>query len=380
MLYYTKDFSLNFLYYTLIIVGVIGVFSPTFSTYIRYNILPTVSVFEILFFFSTFACISGGVINKRSLNFSLITCFYILVSILFACLINKVHVLDFLLAYKAFIYVPMLCLAVNKRKIDKKFISSLLNILLILFFIKYSYSVFLGLDSRPGLYHENNYELIFLLLIYYLNFIFNKEQFKIFPFIVIFIIILLSGSRSSFLAFTALHFCIFFLRNFSWKTIVYILAAFLLLFGMLFIWFSRLDAGPIEEIDRFVFLQCFLHDISDWKWWQFLTGSPRLTPLSSYSCNMLSYYQYEFSFSGDNSCYSVILHSYLMRVIFDHGILGLFFLLFFIYYSMKDVGFTKIHYFSVIIVILITGLSVSSLNNAFINLALFFIFAADYEN
>ena len=210
MLYYTKDFSLNFLYYTLIIVGVIGVFSPTFSTYIRYNILPTVPVFEILFFFSTFACISGGVINKRSLNFLLITCSYILVSILFACVINKVHVLDFLLAYKAFIYVPMLCLAVNKRKIGKKFISSLLNILLILFFIKYSYSVFLGVDSRPGLYHENNYELIFLLLIYYLNFIFNKEQFKIFPFIFIFIIILLSGSRSSFLAFTALHFCIFF--------------------------------------------------------------------------------------------------------------------------------------------------------------------------
>ncbi len=65
------------------------------------------------------------------------------------------------------------------------------------------------------------------------------------------------------------------------------------------------------------------------------------TPLLPASCADLSYYQTLFSYAGDGRCYSVILHSFIMRVIYDHGIIGFAFLIFclFIYldkYSIKE--------------------------------------------
>jgi hypothetical protein len=78
-----------------------------------------------------------------------------------------------------------------------------------------------------------------------------------------------------------------------------------------------------QRIDRLNFLDAFLHDVSDWTIFNWLFGSVPITPLSAETCRDLSFYEKLFSTAGDGSCYSVIYHAFVLRVLFDSGILGL---------------------------------------------------------
>ena len=140
---------------------------------------------------------------------------------------------------------------------------------------------------------------------------------------------------------------------------------------------QRMGTADFEQIDRYKFLMMFIYDTSDWEWWRFLTGSTPLTPMSDYVCQKLSYYSRLFSHSGEGSCYSVILHSYILRVIFDHGLIGLGFLLYFVYQGLKSSGFTFQERVAVIGVVLVTSLSVSAMNNVYVVFALLLYFASN---
>ena len=109
----------------------------------------------------------------------------------------------------------------------------------------------------------------------------------------------------------------------------------------------------------------FFNEIENWSLWNYLFGSPIITSLTEETCTGLSYYSELFSNKGDQSCYSVIFHSFILRVIFDHGILGLFFLIHIVYRVLFLSGFSKRYVLTIIGVLLLNSISISSLNSVF---------------
>jgi hypothetical protein len=128
--------------------------------------------------------------------------------------------------------------------------------------------------------------------------------------------------------------------------------------------FVNRDSGGIEDIDRYKFFEQFIAATRGWGIGEFMLGAPRMTALPPAVCSSLSYYQHLFSYRGDGSCYSVIFHSFDLRAVFDHGIIGLAYMLYCVWIvlswrSMKE----KL---CILTIIFMTGLSVSSLNNVYL--------------
>jgi hypothetical protein len=348
-----------------IIIGIFGLVSPY-----QYNILPANAFFELVLFAIGITTLKPP--KKEIIAYAIAAFLYVVAAYLSSTAKSPAHLLDFAQAYKAFIYIPPLCLIYRRNLFDHTRMVFLLKTIILLFLLKYGYSVALKLDShqanRPGLYTENNFELIFLMLAFFiLKNEFRESMTKWFIFIAI--AVALSGSRSSVVALLILFWGTYF-NKLSYKTLIYLTAYSGLIAIAIGIFNSRLSGEDITSIDRYRFFQIFLEETSNWSITDFLIGSPALTPLSHYSCAALSSYQDLFSFSGDGSCYSVILHSYFMRVIFDHGVLGLFFLLMFIYQALRGCNYRQFDIWIILGILLSSALSVSAMNSIYTNLAL----------
>ncbi|MEA3371408.1 MAG: hypothetical protein U9Q40_08715 [Campylobacterota bacterium] len=357
-----------FLFLGFFIIGLTGVI-----THDRFNYLPATTILEIMFFFSSFLYLSR--VQVQVLPFIALSIFYVWYSYISAIYFNATHILDFMQAYKAFIYVPFLALSVGKQNIDSVFISRLLRVLLLFFLIKYGYSQLFDIRDRPGVFTENNFELIFLLLVFYLNFLYQEKLIWI-EFLVLCSVFILSGSRSAMLALIFVFFMMS-IKKIDWKLIINMFFLSLLILATVYISIQRMNTFDLEQIDRFRFLMMFIHDTADWEWWRFFTGASPLTPMSDFVCQKLLYYSRLFSYSSDGSCYSVILHSYILRVIFDHGLIGFGFLFYFIFQGLRYSGFRLQERFTVMGVIFITSLSVSAMNNIYVILALLLYFASN---
>lgn len=343
-----------------------------------YNLLPANFVFEGLLFLS--ALFLFGHLSKKMLPFLLVGIFYFSVTAILAYF-NRVHVLDYLQAYKAFIYIIPLCFFFNKNIFSERQVVVFLKVLFVLFLVKYSYSVLLNFNprmgTRPAIFVENNFELIFLISLFYVF----RDAFlekKTFWFVILSVIVLLSGSRSSLLALLVAFYGVY-LNRFSLRTIFYYGAFIILLLITASIFESRM-AGGIETIDRFKFMLLFLEEVKHWTVLQFIFGSEPLTPMSFETCKALSFYNRLYSFAGDDTCYSVILHSYFFRVIFDHGVFGLVFLFYFIYYCLTRKGFSKFDSLIVLGILSASALSVSAMNSIFTSVALAIMFAVHRAN
>jgi hypothetical protein len=86
-----------------------------------------------------------------------------------------------------------------------------------------------------------------------------------------------------------------------------------------------------------------------------------------------------FSRSGNGTCYSVVFHSFLLRAIFDHGILGLVFIIFSAYKLLVVSGVRKGAAVVFVAIVIINGLSVSSFNNLFYAVSTVFLMATNTE-
>ena len=244
----------NIIVYSVLILAFIGL-----TTFYTYNFLPAISLIELLFFSTSLFFIKK--LSKNIILYTSISFIYILYSFLVAYFFNNTNVLDFIQAYKAFIYVVMLSFVINKQIFSVNMIHKLLNILIFIFLIKYGYSRLLGFDDRPGVFTENNFELIFLLLIYHLSYILNNDKIKWLQFLAISIIFILSGSRSGIVALSFVFFMMTF-SKFDWKFFLKFILLFFLAAAVLFIISQRLGSGgDVESIDRYKFLLMFLHDV-----------------------------------------------------------------------------------------------------------------------
>jgi hypothetical protein len=359
----------SYIYTFILFFGVVGLMSPY-----KYNVAPIVLVFDLflVLFLVAFLFRSSAIPFKGAL-YIIITALYLLASIVIAS-IRGVNPFDFLQAYKAFIYLFMISFFLGSSggifSIEK--VKIFFYALLFLFLLKYLYSRGLSLTprmgERPGIFVENNFELIFLVLLYYLVHPVLRNKFLLF--IALSFVVFISGSRSAVLSLFVVYFFVFF-KRFDWRLFTLALAFIPFAYMSFSIFLSRMDGG-IESIDRFRFMLFFIYEVSDWPWWKFLFGEMPITPLSKTTCEALSFYNSLYSFSGDGSCYSVILHSYFFRVIFDHGIIGLAFLSFFVIYALSVRGYAIRHPLCVLGVLFTSALSVSSFNSVFAALSLLF--------
>lgn len=383
-------------------LGVVGVFSPY-----DYNVLPAVSVLEVVvLLLSVMVCPPK---SRVSWLFLLAAGAYLAITFGIANFVSHSHILDYMQAYKAFFYVVLLCSFIGEPLFKKEHMTKFFYLLLALFFIKYSYSRLIGLDawvsSRPGIFTENNFELLFLILLFYL--VLPDIRWKSISFVTVMLIIFLSGSRSAFLCFLIIYFFSVFRlgRGFIKQWLLLFPLLIVLIYGIAS---DRMDisiggdgleellsepeppaldippgieaeGGDIRSllergasIDRVRFLLYFLDNTEEWRWWNVMLGTQPLTPLSPETCEALSFWSDMYSFSGDGSCYSVILHSYIIRVIFDHGVLGLVFLMSFTVCALRKSGYTWMDTFCVLGALLASSLSVSAFNSVFAMLSMIF--------
>ncbi len=339
-----------------------------------YNLLPATAIFEVLLvviFIFNYSLVSA----THFWPVLLLSGSYLMVSFVLSVVVEGAHMFDFFQAYKAFYYICILSFLVGVNRFSGDMLFVLFKIVLFAMLFKYGYSKAFGFSSRPGLYMENNFELVFALLLYFTCDYAGKIKGD-FYFVMLVVLVVISGSRSVLLSLMILYVYKYF-KTFGIKTLIAgILLPVLLAVGV-FVFIERLDGGGIEDIDRFKFLTVFLYDVSDWNILRYLYGNVSLQPLSLPACMDLSYYQNLFSYSRDNSCYSVILHSYILRVIYDHGLLGFVFISLFFYNSLRSSGYDKRSVFCILMLLLSCSLSVSSVNSVYVVLGMVFLLGVE---
>ncbi|SDU08363.1 hypothetical protein [Halopseudomonas salegens] len=353
---------------TLALLAISGLSSPY-----DYNWLPAFGILEFTFLIS--ASLIATKPKRELLPLFAVLLVYLVTTSVIAYQTKPTHTLDYLQAYKAFFYLLPIPFLIKSKNVDPKLVLYFFYFLIFCFLLKYSYSRVAEftprMADRPGLYGENNFELIFLILLYYLLSIRTSLPKAILPLLAV--IIVLSGSRSAALTFLAVFFFAH-LSQLNYRSIIYIIVLPAVVAIVYYVVTSRGEL-TIETIDRFKFFNIFLYEIRHWSIFDFLLGTKPITPLSGATCSILSYYDDLYSLSGDQTCYSVILHSYILRVIFDHGVLGLLFIIIFYYSTLKLCKFSSKDAICFITIMLLSALSVSSFNSIFSPLALLFFIA-----
>ena len=341
--------------YTFLLLGLAG-----FINWGKVNFLPVSIVFECLIFSAIFT--KGLNINRQAFKIFFGFSLYFFVSFLYSVLYKGNNILDFLLIYKSIVYVAIIAFYIGNKFGSIKSFNLFFYLVVSLFFLKYSLSILLGINYRPVLYLENNFEMLFLTLLFYLKFVLTGKLSR-FDWFFVSLITFMSLSRSAIPVYILVASSIIFdkltIRKLSFLTIFIALAGYL--FSVIL--FERSGGASFDSIDRVVFFQVFADELSNASIINFFIGLDRISPLSADSCHALRFYDGLFSYSNDGSCYSVILHSFLFRVILDHGLIILGLLLFSTYKYLRLSKYTKKVSMVVVFATFLNGLSVSSFNS-----------------
>ncbi len=356
---------------------ILGIYS--FLHMRSWDIPYTLAVLEALFFTISLVLSLTSISRSQCLLFpyTIVIFVYIIGSLIYATQIHSHYILDFFLIYKSFIYLFFLTLIVGKIVLNKNNIKIFINIIFILFLLKYSLSHLFNFIHRPFIYTENNFEIMFIATLYLYVSLNYKEKKGIY--LLLFgIITFLSFSRSGIgiFVFVAL---MSYINKISIKLVIGALfMSPILIFLMYFIFVSRGDG--IENLDRLNFLRVFFNETSHWTAMEYFLGSPRITQLDYSSCQELSFYEVLFSKSGNGDCYSVIFHSFILRVIFDHGILGFIFILYVTFKLLTLSNIPKKTTYIFIGIFVLNGLSVSSFNSVFFPLSMILLTNSELDD
>ncbi|MUJ22351.1 hypothetical protein GNP66_19815 [Aliivibrio fischeri] len=284
--------------------------------------------------------------------------------------------MDFILINKSIYYILLLLFLPSINLFDGKFFRRLFYLLIICFFVKYVYLHALG-NSRPLLFTENNFEVVFLILIYYGNFILNGSKKNKFDITLLALIVFLSGSRSGFVCFIYLFSFLSF-SKIDKKTLFKVILLLCATLVAYYLFIERLNGKSIESIDRVVFFNLWYYDWSQISFINKIFGFLESKPLSPYVCNSLIYYSALFSHENSSQCYSVILHAYNLRVLYDFGIVGMLCIYGTIFFLISH----KLNRKSAVLIVgvlFLNGLSVSSLSSTIIIFGIFLIYLSDYS-
>lgn len=344
-----------------LIVGLLGTLSP-----LKPNLINVDFIFEIVVMGFAGVSILRGALNKQWLLVTLAFATYLLLSFWYAYA-NGSHPLDFAQAYKSIYYIILFSFVARNNINSENAIAILFKILILLFSIKYTYSAILGLSprmsERPAIFVENNYELVFIIGLYFLSYRILKVRERPLYYAALLFIVFISGSRSAALGLVAASIVYFATRDVR-NTLKFAIPIILALGSLLLVFWARGDMS-LSEIDRFRFFTRFINELSSHGIHSVFFGTPRITELSASTCTSLSYYQLLFSYDNSNSCYSVIFHSYFMRSIFDHGLLITIGVISTYFYAVRqNLGDTRLA-LSIVAIICCSSLSVSGFGDYF---------------
>ena len=286
--------------------------------------------------------------------------------------LNAPPIEDFLQAYRWLVYLVVFALARGHRWNRTDLLSRLAWWLIGLATLKSILTaVFVGPDERPGLFLENNFELaLFTALAAVVQR--RKTPHAVWLVILLGLLTVLSGSRSGALTYLVLVTYTLWTSRSSDIFIRY-LGALTPVIAVAIPWFIFQDrAGESQVIDRVRFFEVFQTETAGWHWLQWLSGTPPITPLSSNACEELSYYEELFSSAGDGQCYSVILHSFVMRLIYDGGYVALAIAFIFPLVIMRMSHVRWSLTLALLAIAIINSLSVSGLNNPYVALPILF--------
>lgn len=351
------------LYGSLLGLAVLGLLAPTAY---QFNLAPAGSILELAFFVSAVLLARRVVPGARTML--VLSALYVFLKTLLLLIYGSASIPDFLQGYKTYFYLVLLSFFVGKQVFSGQRLARFATVLVAAFFVKYAYSVVLGFSDRPGIFIENNFELIMLIGLVYLAYPYLGNR-RALVFGVLAVTVLLSGSRSSALGLLVVYVFLYVrLRNRTWP--LHVAGVVAVGYAVFTLFTSRLDGQSVEAIDRVQFLEVFLREVRTWPVWEFVTGAFPLTPLSPAGCARLSFYQPLFSATDPGVCYSVILHSYVLRAVFDHGLLGIALLYTLVWLALRRSAVTRRDALALLSVITLSGFSVSAFNNVFTTIVL----------
>lgn len=352
-----------------------------FTIFFVVGILKTVGVnttgvnyIEFLFFsFSLFSVFFIKKVDKKNLIFILLLLFYFIISA-FVSYLRYSNLLDFIVVYKFILYLIVIYTISNNRNFGLNNILIFYKKLLYLFFIVYFLQKFIGGIPRPQVVMENNFELVLLVFL----FVFSQDfysKINIKETVAIILVVLMSGSRSgAAILFLGLFFLMLNHMK-SFRGIVFLIFMMISGFFTYIVFVNRLsNGGTIDQIDRVTMFNEFIYATKDWGWVEWLFGVPRITPLPQPSCNSLGFYENLFSYKDDGTCYSVILHAFDLRILYDHGIIVSLIVFSMIWMKLSENLSNKMALY-IFLALLLTGMSVSSLNSVFCAIFLLLIFS-----
>ncbi|MCZ2846988.1 hypothetical protein [Modestobacter sp. VKM Ac-2978] len=344
------------LYGVFIVLALLGVLSPG-----QFNAAPATAILELTFLAT--ALLLARSVERGAVKLLVVGGLYLFVKTLLMVVYSEASIPDYLQAYKAFFYLVVLAFFVGKQVFDGRRLAVFTTFLVAAFLLKYGYSVVLGLSDRPGVFMENNFELILLLGLFYLAYP-HLPAWRDLLFLAVAATVLLSGSRSAALGLLCIYVFLYVrTSNRTWP--LHIAGVVAVGYGVLALFSARAaDDGPVR-LDRLNFLDTYLYEVRDWPVWEFVTGSFPLTPLSPGSCGNLSFYSVLFSSTDPGTCYSVILHSFLLRALFDHGLLGLVILYTLFWLALRRSGTPVRDVLALLGLITLSALSVSAFNSVF---------------
>ncbi|RBY89599.1 hypothetical protein [Blastococcus sp. TF02A-30] len=363
--------SEKLLYGALLLLAVVGIASPG-----RFSSVPAGSLLELTFLGTAgLLVLRSPRVRPAGWALLLVGGFYVFLKTLLWAVYSDAALPDFLQAYKAFFYLVALGFLVGKQVFDGPRLAQFSTLLIGAFLVKYGYSVALGLADRPGIYIENNFELIMLMGLFYLSWPWLGARRNL-VFLALAFIVLISGSRSAALGLICIYLPLFVrTSNRTWP--LHVAGAGAVGYAVFWLFSSRAQQDAGARLDRLVFMDTFRYEVRDWPIWEFLTGSFPLTPLSPGSCGSLRFYEALFSSSDPGVCYSVILHSYFLRAFFDHGVLGLALLYVLVWIGLRRSGVPLRDTLALLALISVSGLSVSAFNNVFVAITLGVAMALD---
>jgi hypothetical protein len=326
------------------------------------NLLPATLIFELVIFLS--GAIYLNSIIRSILPFTIVIIGYILVSYVYSVGYRGAHTLDFFLIYKSFVYLFLLSFLAGKQALSSYFIRFLTRFVLVVFFLKYFYSVALGLSLRPDIFAENNFELMFVAILFYLNYSLHGKV-NFFDLFLMVSVFALSGSRSGAMILLFVFLMVFVGKMDLKKLLFGVFFSVVIVLAVMTVYSARVSNRGVEEIDRYVFLMMFLQDISDWSWINYLFGVERISPMSQMTCDRLRFYTNLFSYRDPGVCYSNVLHSYLLRIVYDHGLVGLSGVIGFVFFLLKTSGFSRKDAIALVGIVTLNSMSVSAFNSVY---------------
>lgn len=331
----------------------------------EYGPLPTTAMLDAWMILLVLTCFFWGRIYP---TFALgLLALYLLTRIV-PGLYTESPIVDFLQAYKWLLYLVAFVFAVGREWGPVRGLVRVMWVLLSLAFLKstVTFAVY-GAGERPGLLIENNFEIaLFAGLVIVLYRFLGRG--RIWVILLMGGLIVLSGSRSGAIAFLVLAlFAITQVKNAS-LLVKYMLVLLAPALAIVPVWIFEQRSGGGGQVDRLNFFDVFLAETSKWDALNWIFGTTPITPLSAGSCSRLSFYQQLFSSEGDGTCYSVILHAFLMRVVFDAGVLGLLIAFGVAWWMMRRASVQFGVAVALIAVAITNSLSVSGLNNPYVAL------------